>query len=77
MAAHYRATIGRVLQEFDTGIVVPDNQQPSQLYLDLAWEGLNHSNITAWQDLTTQEEKDRIDQVIADYISNNANENCN
>lgn len=77
MATHYRETIGRVLQEYDTGIAVADNEQPSQLYLDLAWEGLNHSNITEWQDLTTQEEKDRIDQVISDYISDNENEDCN
>src|SRR5690606_23964624 len=43
MAAHYRETIGRALQVYDTGIAVPNNQQPSQLYMDLAWEGLNHS----------------------------------
>lgn len=77
MATHYRETIGRVLQEYDTGNTIPDNQQPDQLYMDLAWEGLNHSNIVEWQELTTQEEKDRIDQEIADYISEHANENCN
>ncbi|MFK7749125.1 MAG: hypothetical protein AB8B65_12090, partial [Kordia sp.] len=77
MAAHYRETIGRVLQEVDTGIAVPDNQQPLQLYLDLAWEGLNHSNIIEWEELTTQEEKDRVDQVISTYINTYKNENCN
>ena len=76
MAAHYRETIARILQEFDTGISVPDNQQPQQLYIDLSWEGLNHSTITAWQDLTSQQEKDRVNQVIEDYINNNLNQTC-
>ncbi|MFD2727494.1 hypothetical protein [Hyunsoonleella rubra] len=76
MAAHYRETIGRVLQEFDTGKVVDDNSQPDQLYLDLAWEGLNHNNLVAWKDALTQEEKDRINQVINNYISQYPNQNC-
>ncbi|WP_373396356.1 hypothetical protein V8V91_16805 [Algoriphagus halophilus] len=49
MAAHYRETIARMLQEFQTGLVVPSSQMPSSLYMDLAWEGLNHSTNTAWQ----------------------------
>ena len=76
MAAHYRETIARSLQEFDTGIVVDNNTQPDQLYLDLAWEGLNKSTITAWKDLTTQKEKDRVELVISNYINNNKNETC-
>jgi len=40
MATHYRETLAKILQEYDTGIAVPNNQQPSQLYMDLAWEGL-------------------------------------
>ena len=76
MATHYRKTIGRVLQEFDTGITVPDNQQPSQLYMDLAWEGLNHSNLIAWQQAISQTERDRINQVINNYINQHSNQNC-
>jgi hypothetical protein len=37
MAAHYRETIGRMLQEFDTGSVVAEWQEPDQFYMDLAW----------------------------------------
>lgn len=76
MTAYYRETITRSLQEFDTGIVVDNNTKINQLYLDLAWEGLNKSTITAWKDLTTQEEKDRVDIVISNYINNNKNERC-
>lgn len=76
MAAHYRTTIARALQEFDTGMPVPDNVVPQQIYLDLSWEGLNHSIIPAWQDLTTPEEKARIDQAIDDYINAYPNQNC-
>jgi len=57
-------------------VVVPETQQPEQLYMDLAWEGLNHSTITAWQDAIPQSDRDRIDQVIGNYISNNLNETC-
>ena len=77
MATHYKETIARLLQDFDANVPLPSNQQPSQLYLDLAWEGLNHSNIVEWQVLTTQEEKNRIDGVIANYINLHANEQCN
>src|SRR5690606_18149008 len=76
MAAHYRETIGRALQVYDTGIAVPNNQQPSQLYMDLAWEGLNHSNLIAWEQAITQTERDRINQVINNYISQHSNQNC-
>jgi hypothetical protein len=76
MAAHYRETIGRMLQEFDTGIVVPDNQQPNQLYMDLAWEGLIYSNIAEWQNIMDDTERERIEDVIDNYISENINETC-
>ena len=76
MAAHYRETIGRVLQEFDTGIAAPDNQQPSQLYMDLSWEGLIYSNITAWQEIMNDTEKIRIKNVISNYINSNLNQTC-
>ena len=46
------------------------------VYLDLAWEGLNHSTINEWKNLTTQVEKDRVGLVIENYINNNKNETC-
>ena len=75
MATHYRETIARVLQEFDTGVAVPDNQQPQQLYMDLAWEGLRYVNIHTWTSLP-ETERTRINTVISNYISNNINETC-
>lgn len=77
MAQHYREIIGRALQEFDTGIAVASNEMPNQLYMDLAWEGLNHSDIEAWKNAISQEERDRVDQVIKDYIATHSNEICN
>lgn len=70
MATHYRETLASALQEYDTGIPVPDNQQPAQLYMDLSWEGLRYPNIDTWSNLS-ETEKDRINDVIADYIANN------
>ncbi|KPQ12496.1 MAG: hypothetical protein HLUCCX10_14740 [Algoriphagus marincola HL-49] len=76
MAQHYRMTIGGVLQEYDTGISLRDHQMPQQKYMDLAWEGLNHSNITAWKNSISEEERTRIDNVIKDYIDLHKNQNC-
>jgi len=70
MATHYRESLARILQEFDTGIAVANNQQPAQLYKDLAWEGLRYPNIYTWTSLP-QTERDRINQVISNYIANN------
>ncbi|WP_019037863.1 hypothetical protein [Psychroflexus tropicus] len=70
MATHYRETLASALQEYDTGIPVPDNQQPAQLYMDLSWEGLRYPNIDTWSNLS-ETEKERINDVIADYIANN------
>ncbi|WP_046758700.1 hypothetical protein [Kordia jejudonensis] len=79
MATHYRETIARILQEFSTGNKVPDNEQPLQLYMDLSWEGLIYENgtnaIQSWMQLT-QVERDRIESVISNYITNNINETC-
>ncbi|TRO66791.1 hypothetical protein [Christiangramia sabulilitoris] len=76
MAAHYRETIARALQEFDTGTPVPSDQQPSQFYKDLAWEGLIYSDITAWQQVMNAEEDNRIESVISNYIGIKQNESC-
>ena len=75
MATHYRESLARILQEYDTGIAVPNNQQPSQLYMDLAWEGLRYADIPTWNDLP-QTEKDRVNDVISDYVNDNQNETC-
>lgn len=71
MAAHYRKTIADALKGFDNG------QNPYQLYLDLAWEGLNHSDNTTWKNVVSQQERNRINKNIADYISQNKNQKCN
>ena len=75
MATHYRETLARILQEYDTGIAVSDNQQPQQLYMNLAWEGLRYPDIPTWSDLP-QVEKDRINDLISEYITDNQNQTC-
>jgi len=45
MASHYVDAISRSLQEYQTGISVPDNQTPQQIYNDLAWAGLNSTPV--------------------------------
>lgn len=40
MGNHYVNIIGAALQEYDTGVPVPDGQSPQQLYTDLAWAGI-------------------------------------
>ncbi|WP_420574186.1 hypothetical protein [Kordia sp.] len=80
MADYYRGTFARATQEFDTGTVVPINEEPLQLYKDIAWLGLmNYPNqtptIIAFQQLPTSE-KNRILIVLNDLLENNANETC-
>jgi len=70
MAQHYRQTIADVLKQFDNAL------HSDQFYLDLAWEGLNHSNINAWNNIISQSERDRIDNTIKNFIKQNNNENC-
>ncbi len=40
LGMHYVDVMAKALQEFDTGIEVPENESPSQIYTDLAWTGL-------------------------------------
>lgn len=75
MATHYREILARMLQGYDTGIAFADNQQPAQLYMDLAWEGLRYADIPTWNDLL-QTEKDRVNDIISDYVNDNQNETC-
>ena len=43
--------------------------------MDLAWEGLRYADIPTWNDLP-QTEKDRVNDVISDYVNDNQNETC-
>jgi hypothetical protein len=47
MAEKYVKTIGAALQEFQTGVSVPANQEPLQIYTDLAWGGLQEAPVFA------------------------------
>lgn len=64
------------LQEFDTGIALDNGEIPQQKYMDFAWEGLNNSNLMAWQNVISPEERSRINGVIQTYIDANNNQNC-
>lgn len=84
MANHYRDTLARAIQEYDTGIALLNTDNPDQLYLDLAWRGLrddgstasNPQGVVAWLQLT-QEERANIDSVINNYVNANLNQTCN
>ena len=72
----YRDTIARVTQEYITGLEVSDDEQPDDLYMDLAWKGLRSiSDVQAWAELTP-EQRDLIDSTINNYIETNKNETC-
>lgn len=45
MASEYVNAISRSLQEYQTGIPVPENQIPDQIYTDLAWGGLSKAPV--------------------------------
>ncbi|MDQ1164852.1 hypothetical protein [Flavobacterium sp. SORGH_AS_0622] len=45
MATDYVDAIARALQEFQTGIVVPETSNPQQIYTDLAWGGLSETPV--------------------------------
>lgn len=65
MAALYLDTIARALQEYHTGIQIPIDQQPQQLYKDLAWGGLAE---TPPYNALSPEEKNRI--IAINYAEN-------
>lgn len=68
MAGNYM--LARALQEFDTGIAVPDNEQPLQPYLDLAWAGLQHTPIYNSTDLINEADRERINKRYAAELLN-------
>lgn len=45
MALLYVSSVARTLQEYQTGIPVPTNSEPEQIYTDLAWGGLRAAPI--------------------------------
>ena len=69
MATHYRETIANILKYFDR------SQHSNQFYMDLAWEGLKYQSISTWSS-QSQQEKDRINRVISNYINTNKNQLC-
>jgi hypothetical protein len=72
MASHYRNSIARMLQEFDTGIPLSSQQSPDQFYLDMSWVGLQKT--LAWDNLD-ENEKIRIVHSIV-YYESNGNKTC-
>lgn len=69
MATHYIETLADILKAYD------NNQHSYQFYMDLAWEGLKYPNIYTWSSLP-QQEKNKINKTISDYINSNKNEQC-
>ncbi|MCB0749451.1 MAG: hypothetical protein KDC90_18475, partial [Ignavibacteriae bacterium] len=63
MGNHYVNIIGAALQEYDTGVPVPDGQTPQQLYTDLAWSGLYKpwTPNLSFSGVLSQSDKIRID----------------
>lgn len=76
MANYFIDTIARATQEYATGIAVADNEQPDNLYMNLAWRGLRYENYVAAWDMLTEEEKNSIDNTINNYIEENNNQIC-
>lgn len=80
MADYYRDTFARVTQEFDTGVAVPDDDEPEEFYLDVAWLGLmnfpGEPAINIAFDNLPNSEKNRIIGVLNNQLDINANQTC-
>lgn len=83
MAEHFRKTIARVTQEFDTGI--PVSGDPLEQYVLLAWRGLMiyedpiaGDGVIAWMDLvdTNPNLSNQIQDLINNFVTSNANQTC-
>lgn len=61
MANFYVDAIGAALQEFQTGVALPNGVKPNQLYTDLAWGGLSHAPIYDKYFFNKPQEKSRIE----------------
>lgn len=89
MAEHFRRAIGRVTQQYDTGILVTSSQIPLPFYTNLAWRGLMvyedpiiGNGVVAWMELVgnninnpSQASID-IQNTINNYLQNNINQLC-
>jgi hypothetical protein len=72
MASHYRNSIARMLQEFDTGIPLTSQQSPDQFYLDMSWVGLQKT--LAWDNLDDYEKTRIVNSIV--YYESNGNKTC-
>lgn len=72
MASHYRNSIARMLQEFDTGIPLSSQQSPDQFYLDMSWVGLQKT--LAWDNLDEYEKTRIVNSIV--YYESNGNKTC-
>ncbi len=72
MASHYRNSIARMLQEFDTGIPLTSQQSPDQFYLDMSWVGLQKT--LAWDNLDDYEKTRLVNSIV--YYESNGNKTC-
>ncbi|WP_297332973.1 hypothetical protein [Flavobacterium sp.] len=70
MADKYVDILSRALQEFNTGIPVPENVEPDQLYKDLAWGSLSAAPIFQTTNQLTQQDRTRISNRYAAEILN-------
>ena len=76
MSRYFRESIAQVTQEYVTGVSLSNNQQPDQLYMDLAWRGLRiPGSVPAWDQLTNAQ-RVAINNVINTYTEANKNETC-
>lgn len=65
MAKTYVEALGASLQEFQTGVSVPNGVKPDQIYTDLAWGGLRDAPIYEKQFPAGTVERERIDNRLA------------
>ncbi|OIQ17248.1 MAG: hypothetical protein BM557_08525 [Flavobacterium sp. MedPE-SWcel] len=70
MATKYVDILSRALQEYNTGIEVPENTEPDQLYKDLAWGGLQDAPIYNTTNELTEEDRVRINKRYAAELFN-------
>lgn len=67
MALKYVDVIGRALQEYNTGWVVPDGVVPDQIYTDIAWGGLIHAPV--YRELPEVERKRIEARFAAEWLN--------
>lgn len=64
LASNYVDALGRALQEFDTGNPIPEDEDPDQLYSDMAWGGLTDTTIFNQNHPEGSESRERIENRI-------------